>query len=189
MRTSAGLARWLGFVRFSHFARESRGAAAAEMALVFPVIGLVVLNVVDFSVYAYGKMQLDLAAQQAIGLVRTVCDTPAELPATYPANHCSATLSTQMTSAAQQTSLGTGVTLGTMTEGYYCANASGVLVAAGTLSNPSTDCSATVTGSTAKPGLYARVAASYTYVPIFPGVSVMSHIPTNMQKTAWIRLK
>ncbi|WP_176590859.1 TadE/TadG family type IV pilus assembly protein [Sphingobium sp. EM0848] len=187
MTALATSARGLRFLR--RFMGNKAGAAAAEMALWFPVVGFLTLNVVDVAIYIYSKMQVETAAEQAVGLVRQVCNSSTLLPATYPTDHCSSTLSPQMASAAQQTTLGAGVTLGTLSEGYYCANASGALVAAGTLSSPSADCSAAVTGSTAKPGIYVNVQASYTYVPVFPGLSIMSYLSTSIQQTAWMRLQ
>lgn len=173
-----GLRAWL---------TDHNGTAAAEMALVFPIFSLVSLNVMDFGVYAFSRMQTELAAQAAVGKARNLCDTDAKLPAVQ---NCGGTLSSSMTTAAQATSLGSNVTIGTPTEGYYCANASGnlILVAAYNGAPPAT-CSATVTGSTAKPGDYISVTASYTYVPFAPGLTIMSYLSTSIQQTAWMRLK
>jgi Flp pilus assembly protein TadG len=169
---------------------DRSGSAAVEMALWFPVIGFVSLNVMDLGVYTFSRMQTELAAQAAVGVARNVCSTDAQLPATSPANHCSSTLVAQMTAAAQATSLGANVALGTPTEGFYCANTAGnlVLVAAANATPPA-NCSGTVTGSTSAPGDYISVTATYAYAPFAPGITIMSALSVNIQQTAWMRLK
>ncbi len=166
--------------------RDSRASAAAEMALILPAVVFIFLNVADLSVYLYSKMQVDIAAQSAVGAARVLCDTDTKLPAT---TKC-ATLTTTMQGAAQTTSLGTNVALGTPNEAYYCATASGALtqVAAVGATVPA-DCSATVSGSTARPGNYISVTATYPFTPIFPGATVASVLTSPITRTAWIRLK
>lgn len=169
------------------FLHNSRAAAAAEMALILPGIAFVLLNVVDLSTYIYAKMQVDIAAHEAVGAARVLCDTAAELPATV---NCGGTLSSTMTSAAQTTTLGTNVTLSSTGEGYYCATAAGELtLRAAANAVPPADCSLTVTGSTSAPGIYLRTTASYPYSPVFPGASVASLLTTPITRVAWIRLK
>lgn len=184
-RTFKHVGAWL-----RRFVADDRAAAAAEMAIVFPIFGFVSLNIMDLCVYMYQRMQTEHAAQAAVGLVRNICDTAAKLPATNPAGHCDATLTQKMTAAAQATSLGNKVTLSTPVEGYYCANTSDTLqlVAAVTASPPAT-CSSVVSGSTVAPGNYISVRANFTYVPFAPGLSIMSLISTNVQRTAWMRLR
>lgn len=166
------------------FLADTRAVAAGEMALVLPIVGFITLNIVDLATYMYSKMQVDLAAEQAAGAVRKLClDTPA--------SSCGTTYATQMTAAAQKTTLGNRVTLvGTPTEKYYCADASGnlVLVATPPTAPPAT-CTSVVSGSTAKPGSYIKAVSSYTYAPIFPGVSVASYLSTPVQSAAWMRLQ
>ena len=164
------------------FLADRRGVAAAEMALVLPAVAFIVLNVADLGLYIFARMQVDLAAQAAVGAARVQCDTPAELPI----SNCSG-LSTTMTNAAQTTSLGSAVTLGTPTDAKYCANTSGELRAP--IPANAATCSGVVTGSTSKPGDYIRVTASYTFAPIFPGASVASYLESSIQRTAWIRLQ
>lgn len=166
------------------FGGDTRAMAAAEMALVFPVVGFITVNVVDLGTYMYSKMQVDIAAQQAAGTVRSLCTNPS-------AANCGSTYLTQMQSAAQQTTLGTAVNLvGSPTESYYCANASGTLVLVATPpSTPPTTCAATVSGSTSRPGSYIGTTTTYTYAAVFPGFSVASYLSTPIQSTAWIRLQ
>lgn len=169
------------------FIRDTRGAAAAELALILPAIAFVFLNVVDVSMYIWSKMQVDLAAHEAVGAARVRCDEATELPATIK---CGATLGTIMSAAAQTTSLGGGVTIGSTTEAYFCANAAGDLVnVAAANGTPPANCSATVSGSTSKPGLYISTVASYAFSPIFPNASVSAVLPPSITRTAWLRLK
>jgi len=177
--------RWL-----HAFMRSASGAAAAEMALIFPIFGYVGINVVDLGTYTFAKMETDLAAQEAVGTVRDLCYNSALLPATNPSGHCDAALTSKMLAAAQSTSLGAAVTLNTPTEGYYCATTAGALtlVAAVTATPPAT-CTATVTGSTSAPGDYISVTASYTYVSVFPNATVSSLLPSSITRTAWMRLQ
>ncbi|WP_165938464.1 TadE/TadG family type IV pilus assembly protein [Parafrankia sp. BMG5.11] len=169
------------------FLRDKSGAAAAELALILPAFAFILLNVVDLSVYLYSKMQVDLAAQEAVGAARVLCDTDAELPATQGAN-CPA-LTATMLAAAQSTSLGSNVSLGTPAEAFYCTTSGGVLtqVAAIGATVPA-NCSAVVTGSTASPGNYIAVEASYPFSPVFPGASVAAFLPKRITRTAWLRL-
>jgi len=170
--------------------RNLDGAAAAEMALVFPIFGFVSLNVMDLCVYMYSRMQTEQAAQAAVGVARAVCNSSAKLPATSPSGHCSATLQAQMQAAAQATSLGTRVTIGTPAEAYYCADDADVLSKVADVGDtPPPDCSTIVPGSTVKPGDYIRVTASFTYVPFAPYITMASILPANVQQEAWIRLQ
>lgn len=163
--------------------KNCEGAAAAEMALILPGIAFIALNVVDLSIYVYEKMQLDLAAQEAVGAARVLCDTSAKLPAT---TNCGSTLLDTMSTAAQSTSLGSAVTITGTSEVYYCADATGEFVAA---TDPDATCSELVPGNTSIPGDYISATASYTYSPLFPGASVASALTTPMTRTAWLRLK
>lgn len=166
---------------------DRRASAATEMALVLPGIAFILLNVVDLGVYIYTRMQVDLAAQEAVGAARVLCDTAAKLPAT---TNCGGTLSSTMTTAAQNTTLGSNVTLGSASEAYYCADSSGTLVQVATANaTPPANCSTILSGSTSKPGDYISVTASYTFTPVFPGASVASLMPATIQRTAWMRLQ
>lgn len=166
------------------FLRDTRGTAAAEMALVFPIVGFIALNVVDLAVFTYSKMQVELAAQQAAGIARSLCTNPSGA-------NCGTTYSAQISTAAQQTTLGGQVALvGDPAEKYYCADTNGTLVLVATPpSAPPATCSAVVSGSTARPGSYISVTTSFTYSPIFPGASVVSYLSTSIQSTAWMRLQ
>lgn len=171
-------------MRLRSFLTNTRATAGVEMALILPIISVLFLNVADATMYIYSKMQVDLAAQEAAGIARAMCDTESELPATL---NC-AGLTAAMTAAAQATSLGTDVSLGTPDNAWYCANATSDLLEVATIDLPRpADCSATLGGSTALPGEYISVTATYTFTPIFSSVSA---VPSgDIQRTAWIRLQ
>jgi hypothetical protein len=165
--------------------QDERAAAASEMALVLPAVAFILLNVVDFSVYLYTRMQVDLAAQEAVGVARSVSyDNECEAPVLSHAN-CSS-LEDDMEAAAQSTSLGANVSIGGTLEDRYCAATSGELVA---VDDAVSDCSATVTGSTAVPGYYISTTASYDFSPVFPGASVASALPAMITRTAFMRIQ
>jgi Flp pilus assembly protein TadG len=170
------------------FVAGSCGAAAAEFALVLPLLTVPILNIVDLGSYAYDRMQLDNAAQAAVQAVWNTCATQGYVPATTVTN-CSSVLSSITTTSAQSTALGTSVTISSTTEGYYCL-VSGTLTYAGavTATKPS-DCSVVAGGSSSDtPGDYILVTAAYTYSPIFSAASLVSLLPSSMTRTAYMRL-
>jgi Flp pilus assembly protein TadG len=175
-------------MRLAGFIGDTRAAVAAEMAMILPGIAFVMLNVVDLSSYIWSRMQVDLAAHEAVGAARALCADDEDLPAT---ENC-ADLDATMAAAAQTTSLGANVTIAAdaTEEHYYCADAEGelqeVAAADGT---PPADCSGTVTGSTSAPGLYIRTTVSYPFSPVFPGASVASLLGSPITRTAWLRLQ
>lgn len=175
------------------FLRDTGGAAMAEFVLWLAVVTVPLLSVVDLGVYAFQKMQLDLASQASVQTAWRLCDTPAKLPATQ---NCTG-LASAMTVAAQSTSLGTAVTVasGSPVEGYYCTNTSNVLQAVsstwtvgGTPPAKPADCSAAVATSTTAPGEYIKVTVKYTFVPVFNGVSLASFVAGEKTRSAWMRL-
>lgn len=173
---------------FAGFWRDRRAGAAAELALILPGIAYIVLNVADLGLYVYSKMQVDLAAQEAAGAARTACVDSTKLPATI---NC-ANLGTTMQTAAQAAStLGSGVTLTSTVEKYYCADDTGTLVEVATPPTaPPADCSsvyATVTAS--PPGDYIQATVSYPFSSLFPGASIAQLLPSTITRTAWMRLQ
>jgi Flp pilus assembly protein TadG len=169
------------------FCRDTRGVAAIEMALASLMLILGVLNVVDFGVYAFKKMEVANAAQVGAQTAWKKCDDPSTmLPATL---NC-AGLNAAITTAIQSMSLGTGVTLaaGYPLEGYYCLNASGALQVVGSLSSKPVDCSAAGNPGVA-PGDYIQVAVTYKYVPLFANLTVMAALKiSSITTTSWMRL-
>ncbi len=169
------------------FGAGTCGAAAAEFALLLPLLAIPVLNVVDLGSYAYDRMQLDNSAQAAAQVVWAKCATQGYVPATVDAN-CTAILSTITTAAAQATALGTEVTVTGWTEGYYCQVGGSLVLAGAVTADKPADCSAAGGSSTDTPGDYILVTATYTYTPIFSAVSVVSLLPSTVTRTAYMRL-
>jgi hypothetical protein len=167
-----------GFLR--RVRRETRGAAAAELAIWLLGIGFPLLNAVDVGFYVYKGTQVETAAQAAVDEAWHLCSTSSLLPAT---TKCTS-LSSNMTTAAQgQTGLGTAVTLNTASEGYYCSSTN-ALVLRGAVSGSQPTCSDGVT----KAGDYLFVTASYTYTPMFGHASVVSFLANPITRQAWVRL-
>jgi hypothetical protein len=143
-------------------------------------------------------MQLQMGAQAGAQAAWNACD-PGKytLPATTSSTQCGVNLLTTVTSAAQSTSLGTSVTVSSIVEGYYCADASGNLLLVGSTgtigsppAKPTSSCKTVVATSTSEtPGDYLQVTTSYTYAPIFSGLSIASALTTPITQTAWVRLK
>jgi len=169
------------------FRRDSRGTAAIEFAIaaMFLVVGL--LNAVDLGFYQYRRMEVENAAQVGAQAAWKTCyDQSTMLPATQ---NCSG-LNTAITTAIRSTSLGTAVSLasGYPTEGYYCVNSSNALQSVGSLSSKPTNCSE-AGNPDASPGDYIQVGVTFSYAPLFPGVTVMSVWGiTSISMTSWMRL-
>ncbi len=179
----------------TRLARDARGAAALEIAIWTTVIVVPVFSAVDIGVYTYRKMQVEAAAQAAVAAAWRFCDTGAELPAVQNCYTGAETLVVRMRRAAQNTSLGTNITLtnANITDGWYCRNGSGDLALQGstaTIGGSLSPTSApTCPSSTTKAGEYIKATTTYTYTPIFSGLSVASLLGTSVSKTAWIRLR
>ena len=169
------------------FRRDTRGTAAIEFAgsAILLVAGL--LNAVDLGYYEYRRMEVEYAAEVGAQIAWSTCsDQSTMLPATQ---NCPG-LNTAITSAIQSTSLGTAVSLasGYPAEGYYCVNSSGALQSVGSLANKPANCSA-AGNANVSPGDYIRVGVTFSYAPLFPGVTVMSVWGiTSINMTSWMRL-
>lgn len=176
---------------FRRFLLSQRAAAAAEFALILPVLVVPFLNVVDLGFYAFRRMQVDLAAEAGVQAARASCGTMV-FPIT---KYCATGLTTKITAAAQSTSLGTGVGLqsGTPVEGYYCVNGSQTLTlvgSTGTVGSPPSKPSnfATACGGVSAPGDYIQVGVTYSFTPLFSAVSVAGLLPSPITRTAWYRV-
>lgn len=190
--------------------REQRGAAAIEFAIILSLLVVPMMSVVDVGVYTFSKIQVENAAQSAAQTLWATCTSASNWPFS---NYCTQiqtgtsttmSVSAAVTSAAQQTSLGSNVTVSSITDGYYCTaqkTATGVqsivlVSSSGTFSSPltsaTTSCGSAPSGSTwsggSSPGEYATVTVSYTYKPMFGGISVASLLTTPITKTATIRI-
>jgi Flp pilus assembly protein TadG len=169
----------LGPLRAFH--RDEKGLAAIEFALIAGTLCVGLLNCVDVGIYAFKHMEVENAAQMGAQAAWKTCDS-SHIPATTA---CPG-MSTAVTQAVQATSLGTSVTVASSTEGYYCVNSSGVLTYMSDTSSKPSSCSSV--GGTASPADYIVIQATYTYAPIFPGVTVASTFPTTLSKTTYMRL-
>ena len=170
------------------YLQNQRGAAAVEFAMMLGVFTVALPSVVDLGIYAYDQMQVQNSAQMGVQAIWAACT---QLPAT-DSSLCPGG-SAAVTTAVQQTSLGTAVTVSNVTEAYDCANASGVLTAVGstgTFASPLAAAAATCpNGSlTTSAGDYVSVTVTYTYSPVFSHASVASLLGTTITSTAVMRL-
>ena len=172
------------------FWADRSGVAAVEVAIWAAFIVVPVFSVVDIGDYIRRRMQVEAAGQAAMAKAWVFCNTAAKLPAV---KNCTG-LSTAMTTSAQSTSLGAGVTLSGTTEGYYCVNGSGALTQVGstatfggTPTGAATNCT-TVGGVSGTPSLYISSTATYSYTPLVGSLSVAALLPSPITKTVWMRL-
>ena len=188
------------------YGRDERGASAAELALWVAFMIWPFMNVVDLGYYLFQVMQVRAAAQAAADTAQTMCGQTGNVPA---ATSCTS-LTTQMTTSAHSTLLGsnvsftTGTTAGTSDsapyEGFYCTNLTNTLVLATNTSDPwllsgsagtaPSDCHTAVTGDTDVPADYVIVTATYNYTPLFNNISLISLLRANstITQTAWMRI-
>jgi Flp pilus assembly protein TadG len=168
-------------------ARDLRGTAALEFAgsAMFLVVGL--LNAIDVGYYAYRRMEVENAAEVGAQAAWNTCyDPSAMLPATQKCTGLNAAIAR----AIGSTSLGTSVSLvsGYPVEGYYCVDTSGALQSVGTLSSKPANCSA-AGNPNVSPGDYIQVGVTFSYAPLFPGITVMSAWGvSSITSTTWMRL-
>jgi len=192
---------------------DERGASSVEFALWLTFMIWPFMNVVDLGYYAFQVMQVRAAAQAAADTAQTMCGQVGKVPAATQCNVLDPSLTTEMTTAAQSTFLGsnvsftTGATAGASNsapyEGYYCTSLSNSLVLATNTSDPwmitdpaanvasePTDCSTAVSGDTDVPADYVIVTATYAYTPLFKNISLVSLFQANstITQTAWMRI-
>jgi Flp pilus assembly protein TadG len=163
---------------------DERGVSAIEFSLFAGLLSLAVLNTADISIYTYKRMELENATQMGVHAAWKTCDTM-HLPAT---TSCPG-LMTAVTNAVQSTSLGTQVSLqaGYPSEGYYCVNSSNALQYVSAVSNKPTDCSSAGMPNL-QPADYIQIQTTFSYAPLFPGITVASVFATPITKTALMRL-
>jgi hypothetical protein len=103
-------------------------------------------------------------------------------------NNCPG-LTAKVTAAVQSTSLGTNVTLqsGSPAEGFYCLNSSNALVYVSSVSTKPANCSS-VGEASLQPADYIQIQTTFTYAPLFTGITVASLLTTPITSTALIRL-
>jgi Flp pilus assembly protein TadG len=163
---------------------DQRGVAAIEFGFFAIFLAAALANVTDVSIYVYQRMQVENATQIAAQAAWKACDLP-QLPAT---TNCPG-LATALTNALKSTSLGTRVSMmaGSPSEGYYCVNSSNALQYVGDVYSKPADCTAAGMPSL-QPGDYIQVQTTFTYTPLFPGLSVASTFATPINRTAFMRL-
>jgi Flp pilus assembly protein TadG len=158
-------------IALSEIRKEKDGNVMIEFALIAPILIVLIMNILDFSLLIWAHMQVDYSAQMGARAAYTTCSAGA-LPAT---TNC-ANLTTAVTTAAQATSLGSAVSLasGYPSETYYCVNVT-TLQSVGNYSSPPSpfNCSAAGSAGTT-PGDYIEVDVTYDFAPTFPGLSLAS---------------
>jgi Flp pilus assembly protein TadG len=173
--------------RIKAVAADQRGVAAIEFGIFSVVLALALANVVDVTMYLYQRMQAENATEVAAQAAWKACDLTV-LPPTTDCSTLAASV-TAVQSALASTSLGTRVALvsGSPTVGYYCVNSSNALQYVSDISSKPADC--TVAGTpTLQPGYYIQIQTTYTYTPIFPGMSIAGTFPTPINRTSLMRL-
>jgi Flp pilus assembly protein TadG len=155
--------------RLRKIGKNRDGNVTIEFAFVAPILVVLIMNILDFSRLIWARMEVDYSAQMGAQAAYKTCSTSA-----LPAKTNCASLNTTVTTAIQATSLGTGVTLtsGYPTETYYCVSGTTLQSVATYPSAPPADCA--TYGSASAPGDYIEVDVTYSYTPIFAGLSLAS---------------
>ncbi len=163
---------------------DQRGVAAIEFALFAGLLSFAILNVADISTYIYHRTEVENATEMGAQAAWENCDLN-YLPATIS---CPA-LTTAVNNAVHSTSLGTSVSVQSVSEGYYCVNSSNALQLVGAVTSPKpANCSAAGMPNL-QPGDYIKINTTFTYTPLFAGITVAAKtFPTTITKTAWMRL-
>jgi len=166
---------------------DRRGVAAIEFGIFAPLLFLALANVVDVTMYLYQRMQVQNATEVAAQAAWKTCDLTV-LPPTTDCSTLAASV-TAVQNALASTSLGTAVSLvsGSPSVGYYCVNSSNALQYVSAISSKPADCTAAGTPSL-QPGYYIQVQTTYTYTPIFPGMSISGTFPTPINSASLMRL-
>ena len=173
--------------RIKAISADQRGVAAIEFGIFAPLLFLALVNVADVTIYLYQRMQVQNATEVAAQAAWKKCDLTA-LPPTTDCSTLAASV-TAVQNALGSTSLGTRVALvsGSPTVGYYCVNSSNALQYVSAISSKPADCTAAGTPSL-QPGYYIQVQTTFTYAPIFPGMSISGTFPTPINSASLMRL-
>lgn len=169
---------------FGPMLSDKRGTSAIEFSFFAGLLSVGLLNVVDLSVYMYQRMQVENATVVGALAAQKTC-TMDSLPAT---TNCPGLIAA-VTSAVQSTSLGAEVTLqsDSPSEGYYCVNGANALEYVGAVDARPADCTAAGTPSL-QPGDYIKISTTFSYQPMFSGITIAGMLATPITKTAWMRL-
>jgi Flp pilus assembly protein TadG len=178
-----GLARTMS-EKLASLRADKGGTAAIEFGLFVGLLSFSLLNTVDVSVYLYQRMQVENATEMGAQAAFKNCDL-SSLPAT---TNC-AGLTAAVTGAVQSTTLGKKITLipGSPAEGYYCVSNTNTLQFVGSVGSKPADCTAAGMPNL-KPADYISVNTTFTYKPLFSGVTIAGLLTTPVTSTAWMRL-
>ena len=165
-------------------ARDQKGLAAIEFALIGSTLIYGLFNAVDLGRYFYDQMEVQNAAQMGAQAIWKNCAPP-----NLPASTTCTNWSTYATTAVHSTSLGASVSVasGYPAENWWCVNSTGALVNVAAIGAKPADCSSVGNAGVA-PVDYVQVRATYTYTQMFPVLSVAGTLPTPITSTTLMRL-
>ncbi len=166
------------------FARNERGVAAVEMAMIGGLLTGALMNVAEVGRYAYLATEVSAASQAAAQAAIITCSTD-KTPVT---TNCPA-VAAAITTALRGTSLGDHVSLvtGGMTEGWYCLRGDGTQVWISAAADKPANCLAAGEPNVL-PTLYLSLQATYDYEPMFPGLTIVQSFPAQIRRTSWMRM-
>ncbi|WP_162925208.1 hypothetical protein [Aurantiacibacter odishensis] len=175
------------------FRRDRSGSVGAEMAFVAGFLAILIAQILDFGWMAYCSVQVRTAAQAAAAEAASLCQQETDLPATI---NCETTqsidLQEKMEQAANRVSIGDAsiprIVVSEPSEGYFCQDSNETLVEVGTLASPPAADACATYGTAEEPGIYVYATASYTFNPLFPGLSVASVLGNPLTAEGWMRL-
>lgn len=167
------------------FFRHTGGAAAVEAGMVGSLFIIGAMSAADVGRYAYQTSEVNAAAQAGGQAALVACDV-AHTPAT---TNCP-DLKSAVAVAIQSTHLAAAVTIdGALSEGYYCLDSHNALKLAGPAGNKPSDCSSVPNArSDAVPTLYLQVPVTYTFQPLFPGLTLAQTFAPAIKRVAWMRM-
>jgi Flp pilus assembly protein TadG len=129
--------------RIRRFLRCTKGSAALELGIVFPMFVVLIVGVANYGLAIFQIMEVQYAAQVGADYAQTN-------------GFSAANIQTAVTSATAFTA----VTAPTPTQACGCASVTGITTAT---------CGSTCTGG-ASAGTYVTVQASAPYSPVLPGI-------------------
>jgi Flp pilus assembly protein TadG len=150
--------------RLSNFVRDERGAAIIELALIAPVLGLMVVGIVDLSNAFSHKLALEQGAQRAIERIMqtTASDTventlKTEVVCQVDGTNNDGTCKTSPITTANVT----------VTFRLECTTTGGALTSQTSTDAPTFD-ALTCANTTDTEARYIEVSVTDTYTPMFP---------------------
>lgn len=167
------------------FIRCEGGAAAVEIAMVGGLFIFGAMSAADIGRYGYQTSEVNAAAQAGAQAALAACDVE-HTPATL---NCPG-LNIAVTAAIQTTGLASNVTIdAAITEGYYCLDSNNALQRAGPADAEPADCSGIANANpNAAPTLYLQVPVTYTFRPLFAGLTLAQALAPTIKRTAWMRM-